>query len=51
MRSLKNPTLGRGNSRETDIEGGHCLKREAWAVKRIRGGLGKKEEVVFSRGD
>ena len=30
--------------------GGDCLKRGAWSVCRFKGGLGKKEGVVFLRG-
>ena len=42
--------LLRGESRETNIEGRDCLKSGAWIVCWFKGGLGKKEEVVFLRG-
>ena len=32
-----------GGSRKTNIEGGNCLKRGAWAVCQFKGELGKKE--------
>ena len=42
---------GGGGSRRTNIEGGDCLKRGAWAVCWFKGGLGKKEEGgVFEEG-
>ena len=36
-----------GGSRKTNIEGGNCLKRGAWAVCQFKGELGKKEEGCF----
>ena len=37
-----------GGSQETNIEGGDCIKRgELGQLADLRGGLGKKEGVVF----
>ena len=39
---------GGGGSRKANIEN-YCLKKEAWTVSWFKGGLGKKEGVVFLR--
>ena len=40
----------RGVHEKLLVQRGHCLKSGAWTVFRFRGGLEKKEEVMFLRG-
>ena len=48
---MKNPTFRKWGLTKNQYRGGDCLKRGAWTVCQFKGRLGKKEGVVFLRGD